>query len=157
MDPSVKRIQKLNLGDQVYQVLKQMIANYRFVPGSHLNVEKLTRDLGVSRTPVWEAVRRLEQEGLVRNEPKRGVRILELTPETALELYAVREALESLAVRRGGDGEGNARRDGTVPPQAEGGHPEKGPGGLFGTRFRIPRGHLWQLREQDPAGTPGDP
>jgi DNA-binding GntR family transcriptional regulator len=99
MDPSVKRIQKLNLGDQVYQVLRQMIANYRFVPGSHLNVEELTRNMGVSRTPVWEAVRRLEQEGFVRNEPKKGVRILQLTPETALELYAVREVLEALAVR----------------------------------------------------------
>jgi DNA-binding GntR family transcriptional regulator len=99
MDSSVNRIKKLNLGDQVCQVLKQMIANHRFVPGSHLNVEKLTRDLGVSRTPVWEAIRRLEQEGFVRNEPKKGVRILELTPETAMELYAVREALEALAVR----------------------------------------------------------
>jgi DNA-binding GntR family transcriptional regulator len=76
-----------------------MIANYRFVPGSRLNVEQLTRDLGVSRTPVWQAVRRLEQEGFVKVEPKKGVQITELTPETAIELYNVREVLEALAVR----------------------------------------------------------
>ena len=76
-----------------------MIANYRFIPGSYLNLEQLTRDLGVSRTPVWDAIRKLEQEGFVKNEPKKGVLILELTPETAIELYTVRELLEGLAVR----------------------------------------------------------
>jgi len=60
------RIQKQNLSDQVYTLLKEMIANYRFIPGSYLNLEKLTRDLGVSRTPVWDAIRKLEQEGFVR-------------------------------------------------------------------------------------------
>jgi len=68
----IAKIQRVNLGDQVYNILKEMIANYRFVPGSYLNIEKLTRDLGVSRTPVWDAIRKLEQEGFVRNEPKRG-------------------------------------------------------------------------------------
>ena len=98
MEP-ITRIQKTNLSDQVYSILKQMIANYRFVPGSYLNLEKLTRDLGVSRTPIWDAIRKLEQEGFVRIEPKKGVLISELTPETAIELYTVRELLEGLAVR----------------------------------------------------------
>jgi len=96
---TIAKIQRANLGDQVYNILKEMIANYRFVPGSYLNIEKLTRDLGVSRTPVWDAIRKLEQEGFLRNEPKKGVLILELTPETAIELYTVRELLEGLAVR----------------------------------------------------------
>lgn len=95
----IAKIQKLNLSDQVYTIVKDMIANYRFIPGSYLNLEKLTRDLGVSRTPVWDAIRKLEQEGFVKNEPKKGVLILELTPETAIELYTVRELLEGLAVR----------------------------------------------------------
>lgn len=93
------KIRRINLGEQVYQFLKQKIANYRFVPGRRLNVEELTRDLGVSRTPVWEAIRRLESEGLVKNEPKRGVMLVELTPKSAMELYTVREALEGLAIR----------------------------------------------------------
>lgn len=96
---TIAKIQKVNLSDQVYSVLKEMIANYRFVPGSYLNLEQLTRDLGVSRTPAWEAIRRLEQEGFVKIEPKKGVLISELTPETAIELYTVRELLEGLAVR----------------------------------------------------------
>lgn len=96
---NIIKIQKMNLSDQVYSILKEMIANYRFVPGSYLNIERLTRDLGVSRTPVWEAIRRLEQEGFVKIEPKKGVLISELTPETAIELYTVRELLEGLAVR----------------------------------------------------------
>jgi len=72
---TIAKIQKVNLSDQVYSVLKEMIANYRFVPGSYLNLEQLTRDLGVSRTPAWEAIRRLEQEGFVTIEPKQGVLI----------------------------------------------------------------------------------
>jgi DNA-binding GntR family transcriptional regulator len=96
---TLRKIQKVNLNDQVYDILKEMIANYRFIPGSHLNLEQLTRDLGVSRTPVWDAIRKLEQEGFVKIEPKKGVLISELTPETAIELYTVREPLEVLAVR----------------------------------------------------------
>jgi DNA-binding GntR family transcriptional regulator len=95
----IVKVRKANLSEQVYKILKQMIGNYRFVPGSRLNVEQLTRDLGVSRTPIWEAVRRLEQEGLVKNEAKKGVSLVELTPGTAVELYTVREVLEGLAIR----------------------------------------------------------
>jgi DNA-binding GntR family transcriptional regulator len=76
-----------------------MIANHRFQPGSRLNVEKISKELEVSRTPVWEAVRRLQQEGLLENIPYRGVFMVEMTLERALELYQVREALEGLAAR----------------------------------------------------------
>ncbi len=57
------------LSSQVLEALKEMIANYRFKPGTRLNVEQLTKEFGVSRTPVYEAIRRLEQEGLVVNMP----------------------------------------------------------------------------------------
>jgi DNA-binding GntR family transcriptional regulator len=76
-----------------------MITEYRFSPGSRLNVEQLARDLGTSRTPVWEAIRRLGQEGLVRNVPNRGVFLVELTPRAAIDLYTVREVLEGMAAR----------------------------------------------------------
>jgi DNA-binding GntR family transcriptional regulator len=93
------RIQALNLGSQVYEALREMIANHRFQPGARLNVEALTRELGVSRTPVWQAVGRLEHEGLVERVPHRGVFMAVLTAERALELYAVREVLEAMAAR----------------------------------------------------------
>ena len=59
-------IKKEALSAQVYKALKEMIADHRFSPGSRINVEELAKEFGVSRTPIWEAVRRLEQEGLLK-------------------------------------------------------------------------------------------
>ena len=89
----------VNLSERAYFRIKKMISDYRFSPGSRLNVEQLARDLGTSRTPIWEAVRRLEQEGLAKNIPNRGVFLVELTHNTAIELYMVREVLEGMAAR----------------------------------------------------------
>lgn len=89
----------VNLSERAYVRIKKMISDYRFSPGSRLNVEQLARDLGTSRTPIWEAVRRLEQEGLAKNIPNRGVFLVELTREAAIELYTVREVLEGMAAR----------------------------------------------------------
>lgn len=91
------KIKKEMLSSQVYRALKEMIADYRFSPGSRLNVEELAKEFGVSRTPIWEAVRRLEQEGLLKNVPNRGVFMIEMTLPMALGLYQVREVLEGLA------------------------------------------------------------
>jgi DNA-binding GntR family transcriptional regulator len=92
-------ITKVKLSNQVYVVLKEMIAIHRFEPGSRVNVEQLTKELGTSRTPIWEAVQRLIQEGLLTEIPNRGVFMVELTPTAAMEMYTVREALEGLAAR----------------------------------------------------------
>lgn len=89
----------VNLSERAYFRIKKMISDYRFSPGSRLNVEHLARDLGTSRTPIWEAVRRLEQEGLAKNIPNRGVFLVKLTHEVAIELYMVREVLEGMAAR----------------------------------------------------------
>jgi DNA-binding GntR family transcriptional regulator len=93
------KINRQNLSSQVYSILKEMIVNHRFRPGVRLNVEQLTKQIGVSRTPVWEAVQRLIQEGLLKSIPNRGVFMSELTPEMAIELYTVRGILEGLAAR----------------------------------------------------------
>jgi len=93
------KISKKVLSSRVYETIREMIAQHRFHPGAWLNVERLSKELGVSRTPVWEAVRRLELEGLVKNIPYRGVFMVEMTLERALELYQVREVLEGLAGR----------------------------------------------------------
>ncbi len=93
------RVQRSKLGEQVLAILNEMIANHRFEPGKRINVEELSRELGVSRTPLWEAVYRLQQEGLLVHVPNRGVFIAELTAEQALDLYAVRQILEASAAR----------------------------------------------------------
>ncbi len=88
---------KQGMVNRIYLELREMVANHRFQPGTRINVEKLARELGVSRTPVWEAVRRLEQEGLLENIPNRGVFMIEMTLEKALDLFQVRLALDALA------------------------------------------------------------
>jgi DNA-binding GntR family transcriptional regulator len=95
----VAKLRREKLSNQIYAVLKEMIADYRFQPGARLNIESISRELDVSRTPVWEAVRRLEQEGLVEDIHNRGVFMSSLTAEKALDLYAVREVLEGMAAR----------------------------------------------------------
>ncbi len=90
---------KEKLGNLAYQAIREMIAEHRFQAGTRLNLEKLRREFGVSRTPVMEAINRLEQEGLVVNVPNRGVYMVELTLQDMLHLYQVREVLESLAAR----------------------------------------------------------
>ena len=63
--PSVATLVHESLGERVYKSLRDHILSQAYPPGSKLNVEQLCRNLGVSRTPVWDAMRRLETEGLV--------------------------------------------------------------------------------------------
>jgi DNA-binding GntR family transcriptional regulator len=93
------KVSKERLSNQVYTILKDMIANQRFGPGMRINVEQIAKEVGASRTPVWEAVHRLIQEGLLENVPNRGVFMASLTPKMAIELYTVREVLEGLAAK----------------------------------------------------------
>ena len=84
---------------KVYQKVRNMIALHRFKPGFKLNVQKLSKELGVSRTPVWEAMRRLEQEGVVETIPNRGVFITRVSFKKILEVVEVRGALDAFAGR----------------------------------------------------------
>ncbi len=93
------KLQKVTLKEQAYQALREMIASHRFSSGTWINTERLADELGVSRTPVWQALKELEKEGLVRHEPNRGIRMVEMTPEMALDLYEVRGVLEAMAAR----------------------------------------------------------
>jgi DNA-binding GntR family transcriptional regulator len=69
-------------------------------PGSQLNEVELATTFGVSRGPVREALQRLIQEGLLLREPHRGVFVPVMTPEDVDDIYLVREAMETTAVRR---------------------------------------------------------
>lgn len=92
-------LQRVNLGLQAYEALKTMILDRRFAPGARITVEQVARELGVSRTPVWEAVALLAREGLVTNIPHRGVYVTVLSPQEILDLYAVRQVTDALAAR----------------------------------------------------------
>lgn len=94
-----KNLKRMTLREQAEEALREMIASHRFGPGKWINVERLAKDLGVSRTPVWLALKNLEKEGLVTHVPKRGMRMAQMTLPMALDLYRVRERLEGLAAR----------------------------------------------------------
>ena len=80
--------------------MRDLILSQVFPPGSKLNVEQICRDLGVSRTPVWDTMRRLESEGLVNTVPRHGVFVLNYGADRIHDLFMVRGALEALAVRQ---------------------------------------------------------
>ena len=91
-----------SLKDRIYQALKETIAGMNIYEGTgelRLDERQLCEDLGVSRTPVREAIARLEQEGLVRIVPRRGVFVARKTKSEILEMITVWAALESMAAR----------------------------------------------------------
>ncbi|MBI5586293.1 MAG: GntR family transcriptional regulator [Deltaproteobacteria bacterium] len=91
------RLKRLTLKEQAYRSLRDMIASHRFSSGKWINLEQLSKELGVSRTPVQQAMKQLEKEGLVTHVPNQGIRMAVMTLEMARDLYQVREVLEGLA------------------------------------------------------------
>lgn len=89
-----------NLSAWVYQEIKNLILQAEIMPGQKLHHQELSDRLGVSRTPVREALTRLAQEGYVSLLPNRGFICKEIGMQEAEELYDLREALEAFAVER---------------------------------------------------------
>jgi len=100
------KLQPLNvptvLKDRVYEALRAAISAmdiYADEESPKLDERRLAEELGVSRTPIREALSRLEQEGLVQNIPRRGAFVVRKTKKQILEMICVWGALESLAAR----------------------------------------------------------
>ena len=83
----------------VTDLIRQAIIKGELPANSELNQAQIAERLGTSRGPVREALGQLEQEGLIKNVPYKGVIITSLTPEYVAELYSLRGALETFAVR----------------------------------------------------------
>ena len=88
----------LPLRDVVFQTLRQAILKGELQPGERLMEIKLAETLGVSRTPIREAIRKLELEGLVIMVPRKGAYVAGVSMKDIHEVYEVRAALEMLAV-----------------------------------------------------------
>jgi DNA-binding GntR family transcriptional regulator len=87
---------------QAYHALKQAITSFDIYAHAHeirLDERQLSQDLGVSRTPIREAMTLLEQEGFVRTLPRRGVFVVRKTKKEIVEMIQVWASLESLAAR----------------------------------------------------------
>ncbi|MFO1315193.1 MAG: GntR family transcriptional regulator [Burkholderiales bacterium] len=91
-----------SLRDQAYVALKQMITEadiYAHPEEIRLDEKQLSAALGVSRTPIREAMTLLEQEGFLRTEPRRGIFIVRKTKKQIIEMIEIWAALESMAAR----------------------------------------------------------
>lgn len=86
-------------GEFVYAAVRDDIASGRLRPGDRLRETEIAERMGVSRTPVREALKRLEADGLVSFGQSRGLTVTELSHGQILDLYAMREVLEGAAAR----------------------------------------------------------
>ena len=93
--------QKLNvisLSEQVYNYLREEMNNGAFLPGSTINIAKIAEQLGVSKTPLRDALIHLELEGFVTILPRRGVQVNHLTLQDVKNAYGMVGALEAAIV-----------------------------------------------------------
>ena len=86
-----------SLVEDAYRALKEAIRDNVFPPGYQGSEQEMAMRLGMSRTPVHEAIIRLQEDGLVRVLSKRGVMVCPLAPEDVREIYEVIIAIESMA------------------------------------------------------------
>ena len=93
----------LPLRDVVFNTLRKAILKGELQPGERLMEIQLAQRLGVSRTPVREAMRKLELEGLVVMIPRKGAVVADITAQDMVDVLEVRAVLEELAIRRACD------------------------------------------------------
>ncbi|MGH9462537.1 MAG: GntR family transcriptional regulator [Vicinamibacteria bacterium] len=94
-----KSVERNTLADQVYTFLKKGIINGDLQPGERLKELEIAQSLGASRTPVREALSRLEQEGLVQPFPSGGLTVVKLSANDVKEIYGLLRVLESYGIR----------------------------------------------------------
>lgn len=98
-DFEVNMNEYLPLRDVVFNTLRQAILRGELKPGERLMEIQLANKLGVSRTPIREAIRKLELEGLVLMIPRKGAEVADIKEKNLRDVLEVRSALEILAVR----------------------------------------------------------
>ena len=88
-----------SLAEEAYFAIREEILRGQLRPGTPLSRRRLARDLGMSVAPVTDALRRLEEDGLVESRPRAGTRVRVPTEADVRDLYELREALESQSAR----------------------------------------------------------
>jgi DNA-binding GntR family transcriptional regulator len=92
-------LRNISRSEFVFASLRDAIWEGRFAPGERIPEEEIAHSLGVSRTPVRDALRRLQERGMLVVGAGRSLMVAELTKQQVLELYAMREILEGSAAR----------------------------------------------------------
>src|SRR5437879_3612993 len=96
----MQKLRRSSLSGDAYTFVRALfLSGDRYSPGDKISVEELSRELGVSRTPLWGAIYRLEAEGIVEVVPRLGVYLIKYDPKRAIEIYVAREALEGMTAR----------------------------------------------------------
>jgi len=98
-NPAVDNGMDGTLADRIASILAERIINGTIGPGMRLRQDHIAAEFRASHVPVREAFRRLEAQGLVQSEPRRGVRVPALDPDSVLEVTEMRAVLETLALR----------------------------------------------------------
>lgn len=94
METQLPKIDNSNLWDKTYNILKEKIIHRQFSPNQKLLIPELAKQLGVSRTPIRDALNRLEMEGLVNTVPKVGTFVNSISREDVLDIMDTRLMLE---------------------------------------------------------------
>jgi DNA-binding GntR family transcriptional regulator len=87
------------VADNVLEQLSRAIVQGELAPGAKISEPEVARRLGISRAPLREAMRRLEERKLVTRAPRLGARVVVLSPERIQQIFVVREAIEGMAAR----------------------------------------------------------
>ncbi len=95
MEEVTLSVNRASLREQVYEILRGQLDIGELKPGSVIRQDEIAHQLGVSRTPLREALLRLEQEGFVIIKPRSGIRVRHLTEQTIRNLYQMIGALEA--------------------------------------------------------------
>lgn len=93
------KISMVSRSTMVYEILKKKIITGELVPNTPLTEETLAEEFQVSRTPIREVIRMLEQDGLVEMIPRKGTYVKGLTIYDIQELFTIRESLEGISAR----------------------------------------------------------
>lgn len=141
-DSSLPRINIHTISEAAYEVLRERVISKEFAPGQRLNLEAIEKQLGISRTPLKEALTRLEMEGLVTIVPRTGTYVTDPVPEEIAESFDMRRVLEvyavELAVQRASDEDYESLA-------------HDGPGAKRPDRCKRSRCHLSSLSELRPS------
>ncbi len=92
------------LRELAYQKMKEMILTCEIRPGEFLDLVKLGKQLGISRTPIREAETKLEREGLLQIIPQKGAYVSAISPKVVRDVYMTRKLLEPGIIRLAGSG-----------------------------------------------------
>lgn len=94
-----KKIKRKFIKDEAYDIISELIVSGQFEPQKRIKIDELSEQLGISRTPVREAILQLENEGLIISKPNKWTIVAPININETLNIYPIISTLESLALR----------------------------------------------------------